>query len=122
MKSGRILLFLLLILLLLISACQDQADKKNEKSDYSYVSNLIAERNRSRQEGPKSTSVKKYEPPKSIPDKKNHSSKSKDNDLASIILYEQKVKIVGSESGKTLARGVAYINKKGQIVKITIAK
>ena len=72
---------------------------------------MIAERNQARLENnpsPESSGV-----PRSVRQKA---------DLASDILYEQQVNIVGTESGRALARGVAYINKKGQIVRIKILK
>jgi hypothetical protein len=49
-------------------------------------------------------------------------SNSRQEKLSSITLYEEKIKILGSKSGRTLANGVAYINKKGEIVKIKILK
>lgn len=123
MKS-KIVLSLFLCMFFLISACQ--GDKNEETSgDYSGVSELIAGRNRARYEvaendksGKQSRTRKSVS--KSQVAKKDSSSKSKD--LTSIILYEQKVKIVGTESNRVLAKGVAYLNKKGQIVRITILK
>ena len=86
------------------------------------MSNLIADRNKARYDvakdnksATKKTSVK---PSKSSATK----SRSKQDELTTTILYEQKIKVVGTESGRTLANGVAYINKKGQIVRIKISK
>ena len=120
MKSGRVLLFLFLSLFFLISGCQDP-DPAEKKGDYSTVSNLIADRNRARKDAPKNVSDRKSRPAKSLPEKSDKYV-TRDDELASVILYEQEIKIVGFESGRTIATGVAYINKKGQIVKITVSK
>jgi hypothetical protein len=121
MKSEKNVLLVILVLFFLISGCQDD-DRKN---DYSGVSNLIAERNKARYE------VAKNPPKKSVTAKKRtwnktSTSKSESNlkkeEFSSIILYEEDVEIVGSDSQKILAKGVAYINKKGQIVRIKILK
>lgn len=125
MKSRIILPFILLILLFLISSCSDQdgnQNKADEKGDYSTVSNLIADRNRARKDIKKSPPSRKTIPAKSLPEKKISSQESRTDEMSPVILYEQKIKIVGSESGRTIATGVAHINKKGQIVRITISK
>ncbi len=120
MRSKRIVWLFLLIILFLISACKDQNNKSENKGDYTGVSELIAGRNKARYEIKDNPPVRKTKPVASS--KPNSPATSKKDDLASIILYEQDVKIVGSESGRTLANGVAYINKKGQIVRIKIVK
>ncbi len=120
MRSKRILWLFLLIILFLISACKDQNDKSENKGDYTGVSELIAGRNKARYEIKENPPVQKIKP--EPPLKQDSVSPSKEEELSSIILYEQDVKIVGSESGRTLANGVAYINKKGQIVRIKIVK
>ncbi len=114
-------MFILLSLFFLISACQDKKEETDRKSDFSGVSNLIADRNKAR-----------YDVAENPPEKKPSTLKATNNDsktpedkkeeLATAILYEQKIKVVGSESGRTLASGIAYINKKGQIVRIKITK
>ncbi|MFH2060801.1 MAG: hypothetical protein ABIJ59_18150 [Pseudomonadota bacterium] len=115
MKSGRILFLLLLSLFFLISACQDDG----KKGDYSGVSELISGRNKARYDVAEKPPAKKKSPNKPTIEE---TRASKTDELASAILYEQEVKIVGSNSGQTLADGVAYINKKGQIVRIKILK
>lgn len=120
MKSEKKLLFIILSAFFLISGCQDDKGK----NDYSGVSDLISERNAARHEiagnAPKK-SVRSKNIEKKVtelqPDSDEHQK-----ELMSIILYEEKVKIVGSDSGRTLANGVAYVNKKGQIVRIKITK
>lgn len=107
--------------LFLISGCQDDKGK----NDYSGVSDLIAERNSARYELAEKTPPKSENSKKNIekkPEESNPDSDENQKELTSIILYEQKVKIVGSDSGRTLANGIAYVNKKGQIVRIKIIK
>ena len=104
----------------LISGCQDDKGK----NDYSGVSDLISERNSARYEIAEKA-PQKSENSKNIEKKVEELSPDSDahqKELMSIILYEQKVKIVGNDSGRTLANGIAYVNKKGQIVRIKIIK
>jgi len=119
---GHLLLYLLISLFFLIPACKDDKDK----NDYSGVSELIAERNKARYEMAKKSSKKTSSSKKITTDKTNSAQPkkvtSKKEDISSIILYKEDVKVVGSKSGRILAKGVAYINKKGQIVKIKILK
>ncbi len=100
-----------------ISACQDEKGA----GDYSGVSDLIASRNKARYEDKKNP-TKKTVRKKVTTNSKSTSNTQKSEELSSIILYEEDVKIVGSDSQRTLAKGVAYINKKGQIVRIKILK
>lgn len=121
MKSGKFFCFFCFLLIVLISACQDDKEKKD---DYSGVSDLISERNKARHvmveknpvKNPGSKSVEE-----NISASKQESD-SKAEEISSIVLYEEKVDIIGSDSQRTLAKGVAYINKQGQIVKIKILK
>lgn len=120
MKS-KIIVSIFLCLFFLISACQEK--EKEKSGDYSGVSELIAGRNKARyaakEEGKTNQKrVRKSASQQGVP----QSAKKTKKDLASVILYEQKVKIVGSESNRVMAKGVAYINKKGQIVRIKILK
>jgi hypothetical protein len=100
--------------------------KNDNKDDFSGVSDLIANRNKSRYEVADRAVQEKNETSKQKTDDKFNSvksgSKSKREKLSSIVLYQENVKILGSKSGKTLAKGVAYINKQGDIVKIKILK
>lgn len=120
MKSGRVFGFLLLVFFLLISSCQD--DKASEKKDaYSGMAELIADRNKARQEIAKNSPSKKSDT-QSATTSKRTTAKSKTDEISTTILYEQKINVVGAESGRVLASGVAYINKQGQIVRIKITK
>jgi hypothetical protein len=121
MKSGKFFLYALLILCFGISACRNE----KEESDYSNVSDLISERNKARYEMAETPSKTNSNPKKVTTTNTNTSkpkSNSKKEELLSIILYEEGVEIVSSESQRTLAKGIAYINKKGQIVKIKLLK
>lgn len=118
MKSGKLFYF---FLFLMISGCQDNKEKKN---DYSGVSNLISERNKARHGVVKKTPGKNAES-KSVEENistTKQESDSKEEEISSVVLYEEKVDIIGSESRRTLEKGVAYINKKGQIVRIKILR
>ena len=121
MKLVKFCGYLLFCLFFLLSACQDDKGK----NDYSGVGELISDRNKARYEmaknsSRKSSSSKKITANKTKPLK--FESKSKKEEISSIVLYEEDIEVVGSKSGRTLAKGVAYINKKGQIVKIKILK
>ena len=120
MKSGKRLCWVLSGFILLISACNDGKDETSKKADFSGVSNLISERNSARYDAADNPTPKQAQTRAATG--KSKSASSKDEELATTILYEQKVNIVGSDSGRTLANGVAYINKKGQIVRIKITR
>lgn len=126
MKSEKKIWFAVFGLFFLISGCQD------DKGDgtYSKVSELIVDRNRSRlakktgnyprQTG--SPEERAAELSRLEDTKVRDKLREREEELTYIILYEEDVDIIASESGKTLARGVAYINKQGQIVRIKISK
>ena len=121
MIPGKTIGYALLGMSFLISACGDEKGK----NDYSGVSKLIAERNKARYETKENSSEKSVIKRKTTTsDKRTSPSKKKSgkDELSSIILYEEDVEIVGAKSQRTLAKGVAYINKKGQIVKIKLSK
>ncbi|WP_300457708.1 hypothetical protein [Desulfobacula sp.] len=106
---------------LLVSACQEE----REKNDYSGFSKLIAERNKARHKGVENSLENKESSKKTSTNNTGSSTSSsteKKEKLSSIILYQEDVKIVGSKSQRTLAKGVAYLNKQGQIVRIRILK
>ena len=121
MKPGKIVWGLLLCLLLLLSACDDKKD------DFSGLSDLVEDRNELRKniaaenvrkkaleeqplnKGFKETTVLEKE-------KKNYP------EISPIVLYEREVEVVDSLSKRALAKGIAYLNKQGQIVKIKIVK
>ncbi len=119
MNLGQKSMICVLILFsFVITACQDEKGA----GDWSGVSDLIGSRNKARHEANENP-PKKTARPRKVSAKSNTAPNIKKNEeLSSIILYEEDVKIVGSDSQRTLAKGVAYINKKGQIVRIKILK
>ncbi len=125
MRSGKLFYFVCLLLFFLASACTEDKEKKE---DFSGVSDLISERNKARHVAVEKFSVQDAGPksaPKSEEDNitmPKQESDPKAEEILSIVLYEEKVDIVVSESRRTLAKGVAYINKQGQIVRIKILK
>jgi hypothetical protein len=121
MKPGKLFYSVCLLLFFLASACTEDKEKKE---DYSGVSDLISERNKARHVAVEKFSVQdagpKYaEENMAIPKQESDPGAE---EISSIVLYEEKVDIVMSESRRTLAKGVAYINKQGQIVRIKILK
>jgi hypothetical protein len=121
MKSGKLFCSACLLLFFLASACTEDKEKKE---DFSGISDLISERNKARHVAVEKFSVQDAGPKSeeeniTIP---KEESDPKTDEISSIVLYEEKVDIVVSESRRTLAKGVAYINKQGQIVKIKILK
>ncbi len=124
MKSGKnfvCLLCLTLGLSLLISACSDE----KEKGDYSGVSELIAGRNKARYDVAEKPSQKKQVVQKRVAGQSSPTAqrqKTKPEQINSVVLFEQNIDIVGTDSQKRLAKGVAYINKQGQIVRIKIIR
>lgn len=126
MRARNCFVYLFLgFVFLAFSACQDEQGK----NDYSGVGQLISSRNKARYDAAENLPPKEQSTNKTNVSKKSTTdginalrSASKQEKLSSIILYEEKIEILGSKSGRTLANGVAYINKKGEIVKIKILK
>ena len=118
-KIGKVLLYLVVGLSFLISsACQDE----KQKNDYSGMSRLINERNKARYSNYSKTSPSKKNTVEEKTDNKPIEEDSSKKELLSVSLYKENVKIISSKSGQLLSKGVAYINKKGQIVKIKLVK
>lgn len=102
----------LFLTLLVLPACDDK------KTNYSGFSNLVSERNAARQ----AISQEKDREKNLESDILEAPDKDKKKEGSSSVLYEREVKVVDSSSQKTLAQGVAYMNKQGQIVKIKIIR
>jgi hypothetical protein len=89
------------------------------------LSELIFERNKARHELAEKKSIRNTDS-KPVEDKisksKIESNSQSEEEISSVVLYEEKVDIIGSKSRRTLSKGVAYIDKKGQIVRIKILK
>ncbi len=111
-KKSIYAVFVFVCISCLIVGCKD--DK--EKNAYKGVSKLIAERHRTRlaqsADQKENTGGKKYST-ESIPE-------SKDQSIPEETISEKKVKIISSDSGKTLARATAFINENGKIINIQI--
>lgn len=98
---------------------------KSEDDNYSGVGKLIADRNKMRYQLADETENDRETP--GMSNQKNDSV-SKDasgtvgskKELSTNVLDEKKIIIVESSSGIPLGQGVAYVNKKGEIVKIKL--
>lgn len=121
MKSEKKCVYLFLILFFLISACTEEKEKEN----YSGVSELIAERNKARYGNAEKSPKRKQVIQKKVSGQSGISTQKpnpKKEEISSVILYEQKIEIVGADSGRKMAKGIAYVNKQGQIVRIKILR
>ncbi len=116
MKSGKIFLCTLLVLFFCVAGCRD--DKK--KGDFSGVSELIVNRNQARFNITRQKALEKDSARKQSSDKAGANTVADDKNLATVVLYPKKIKIISSQSQQVLAHGTAYINKQGRIVKIKI--
>ena len=103
--------------LLLFFACSSCKDKKE---DYSGLSELVAQRQKARQSLSGKTSNQLDS--KSDIQTEKESSGLKKEEMVSNTLYTREVVIVDTSSGTSLAKGIAYLNKEGEIIKIKIRK
>src|SRR6056297_3514233 len=98
---------------------------KREDDNYSGVGKLIVDRNKMRYRLAEDTENNN----KTGSSNQKFDSASKDafervtrkTELSTNVLDEREIVIVDSSSGKPLGRGVAYLNQKGEIVKIKLA-
>jgi len=117
-----LLILVLIFFTAVLPACESEDDS------YSGVGKLIADRNKMRyhlaEESGSNTGKS------DSPDQKNDSvPKAKvgpkkvahKKELSTNALDEKKIVIVDASSGAPLGQGVAYVNKKGEIVKIKLA-
>ena len=110
--------------LMVLSACEDKKD------GFSGLSDLVRERNEVRQtiseKNLREKALKKQQSNAGFKEAaaldKNKDKKKKKTDISPIILYERDIEVVDSSNRMALAKGIAYLNKEGQIVKITIIK
>lgn len=111
---GSIGVWMLPVFVLSVCAC-------NEKEDpYSDLSRLVAERNEARKAIARERKLMEKDAPGAIQSKKKGVPKK--GDVATVALVERKVSITDSNSGTVMARGVAYLDKSGKIVRIKIIK
>ena len=114
------LIFFLVFFVAVLPSC------KNEDDNYSGVGKLIADRNKMRYRLADETRNNKGKTGSSN-QKTDSVSKNalervtRKKELSTNVLDEKEIVIVDSSSGKPLGQGVAYVNRKGEIVKIKLA-
>lgn len=114
------LIFFLVFFMAVLSSCESEGD------NYSGVGKLIADRNKMRYELSDETGKTKG---KTGPSNQKTNFVSKDasekviskKELSTNVLDEKNIVIIETSSGKSLGQGVAYVNQKGEIVKIKLA-
>ena len=117
MSLGRALVWLLVMLALLFPGCE------NEKKDpYSGLSRIVAERNEARRVISDQKAREKGGAPKANRSTTQSSAAGKKNVSSGSSLSERQVLIVDAVSGNRIAKGVAYLNENGKIVRIKILK
>jgi hypothetical protein len=104
----------------ILSGCDDKKD------GFSGLSDMVGERNEIRQAISDKTAREKslakqdanvgYEEDAAIERMK------KTEGVSTVVVYERDIEVVDSSSRMALAKGIAYLNKDGQIVKIKIIK
>ncbi len=118
LKGRHFFSSIVLVLLFLLPGCSD-----DRKDDYKGVSELIADRSQARR-AIKNQPVRSetVDEDKSFVTEQGIQKKSDPavQEISPVVLYEEKVKIYSESSDKMLAKGVAYINKQGQIVRLKI--
>ena len=110
----------LVFIMAVLPACNSDDD------NYSGVGKLIADRNKMRHHLAEETGKNKG---KTEPSNQSIDSVSKDasesftrkKELSTNVLDEKQIVIVDSSSGEPLGQGVAYVNQKGEIIKIKLS-
>jgi hypothetical protein len=119
MKRGKIL-WSILFGLLLLSACDDKKD------GFSGLANLVKERSEVRQKltdkRAREKALERQQPDADSKAAVALDKEKKKKEISPIILYKRDVEVVDSSNKMSLAKGIAYLNKEGQIVTITIIK
>ena len=115
------LIFFLIFFMGVLPAC------KSEDDNYAGVGKLIADRNKMRyhlaegSEKNKGKVASSNEKTDSVP--KDVSKKvTQKKEFSTNLLDKKKIVIVDTSSGLPLGQGVAYVDKKGEIVKIKLAR
>ena len=93
-----------------------------EKDQYAGLSDLVAERQDVRESISEETAKKKKLTHLQKGEKERTSAGTNRNDapVSSVVVYEKQIEILDSETKIPLAKGIAYMNKSGQIVKIKV--
>lgn len=115
-----VLISFLVFLMAVLPSCESEDD------NYSGVGKLIADRNKMRYQladekgNSKGTTESLNQNTDSEPNDGSQKVSSKEK-LSTNVLDEKKIVIVETVSGKPLGQGIAYVNEKGEIVKIKLA-
>jgi len=119
MNSGK-LLGCLFFSVLLLSGCDDKEDEFSGLSDLVRMRQGIR-KTISRDNARKKDSEKQGQniDPQKVPPIDRVKQKK---EISSIVLYEKNIEVVDSTTGSSLAKGIAYMNKDGRIIKIKITK
>lgn len=94
---------------------------ENDTDQYSGLSELVAERHEVRKNiSEENAKRKKAIARQNSAKAKTNNTKASEQKVSSTVLYEKQIDIIDSESRIPLAKGVAYMNKSGQIVRIKV--
>ncbi len=115
----RLVIFIFAIVFtVMVAGCE------GDKESFSGLSDLVAKRTEVRQTISKQAGQGKkgnIQPQTyGLKDSKTLPHKVSDEAISVAILYEKEIEIVDSQSGISLAKGRAYMNKQGRIIKIKI--
>ncbi|MBF0390519.1 MAG: hypothetical protein HQK71_10500 [Desulfamplus sp.] len=95
--------------------------EEDEKDDYSTVSNMISDRNKARFDKAAQDSAKKAAVENQTSASEESTSQTDVSKLPGLV-FEENIKIVSESSGRTIATGIAYLDKSGKIVNIRVKK
>jgi len=111
--------FIFVLGLCLILSCD------SEKDQYSGLSGMVADRQEVRKNIAKDNQHKKsleeiWQGDNSSSDPASDPGGEKREPISPVVVYEKQIEIWDSDSKRQLAKGVAFMNKSGQIVKIKV--
>lgn len=108
----------LFLCVVMLSGCDDKKD------GFSGLSDMVGQRNEARRlitdENVRKNSLENQEA--NTGNKDDAIERIKTTEVSPVVVYERDIEVVDSSSRMALAKGVAYLNKEGQIVKIKIIK
>lgn len=117
----RLLIIAALFFVLTAVGCDDK-----KKDTFSGLSDMVAQRNDARKTIAEGNAQKKKKTAgarvQDDDDPGTRQDRSSGDRLLVDVVYDKDIVIVDSQTGMTLAKGVAYMNKKGQVVKIKILR
>lgn len=98
-----------------VTACDNDTDQ------YSGLSELVAQRNEVRKQISGENALRKKNRKAGVQDDNAQpGAAGATKEISTIVLYEKSIDILDAESRLPLARGIAYLNRSGQIVRIKI--